>query len=294
MQRYSETKILGVIGNPVSHSLSPVFQNYLIKKHRLNWVYIPFCVDTKRFDFFWEGIKSIENILGFNITIPFKELVLNHCDVISYEAKKIGAVNTVFFKGSRIYGFNTDVYGIISSIKYKLKTETLSGKKIMLIGAGGAAKAAVYALYTMGVNKLIIVNRSMDRAEALKEHAEKNFGIQVILKTFQELDKAIYSEKPYLIINSTSIGLKGESFDINFQKLWKECKIFDMVYSKNGTKLIINALNSGLKAVDGLSMLVYQGLKSFTIWSGIDDVDASYVINFLSKKVRYGKNLNYR
>lgn len=289
MDDYNGLKLLGVVGNPVSHSLSPVFQNYLIKRYNLNWIYIPLCVEVEKIQDFFEWLKSIQNFVGCNITIPFKESAFRFCDILSDEAKMTGAVNTVFFKKNKLYGYNTDVYGIISSMRHKLKIHSLSDKRILMIGAGGVARAAIYALLKMGAKELILVNRSIERAELLKQQAEENFGLKVIVKPFDILNNLIVTARPHLLINATSVWLKGESFNIDFQKVWKDCKIFDMVYSKDRTQMVNAAIKNGLKAIDGFDMLVYQGVKSFSIWSGITDIDVSKVAAYLRKKVGYGK-----
>lgn len=285
-----ETKILGVIGNPVKHSLSPVFQNYLIKSYKLNWAYLPFCVDVNKFDFFINGMKVTENIIGFNLTVPFKETVLSHCDVLSEEVKKINAVNTIFFKDNKLYGYNTDVFGIHKTLETRLNISSLKGKTVILIGAGGAAKAAIYAVDRMSAENIFIVNRSLDRAELLKLHVEKNFNFKnVYVRSLDKLNTTIHNEQPYLIINSTTIGLKDEMLPINFEKLWNKTKIFDMVYNVQGTPLVKEALKRGVKAVDGFYMLIYQGIKSFSIWSKEKEIDAASVIGYLKRKISYGK-----
>lgn len=282
-------KVTGVLGNPVSHSLSPIFQNYLIRTHKLNWIYLPFCIDRDGFELFINGMKNVENVLGFNVTIPFKERAFQCCDVLSEEAKKIGAVNTLLFKNRKIYGYNTDVNGIVDSIK-RMGLSSLSGKSIVLIGAGGAARAALLALNQLQASKVIIINRSPDRAYLLKELCEKWCSYELHIKELGYINETLLDMKPDLLINSTSLGLKNESLPIDFKKLWKKCRVFDMVYSRENTPLVNEALKNGFLAIDGIYMLVYQGIKSFTLWSGINNVESQKVISYLKKKVRYGKS----
>lgn len=284
----AETKIVGVAGNPVQHSLSPIFQNYIIRKNKLNWVYLPFCVDVENFGSFIVGIKALDNIVGLNITVPFKEAVLPHCDELSDEAAQIKAVNTLLFKQGKIIGYNTDVSGILATLKDKLAISSLKGKNVVLIGAGGAAKAALYALYKLNSENVYIINRSLERAAILKRQFETNFKI-VNVESFKDLDRLLLDVKPYLVINSTTIGLKGEKLPIDFRKLWKKTKIFDMVYNVAGTTpLVKEAHKSGLKGVDGLYMLVFQGAKSFSLWSGVQDFIVTDVFNYLKKKIKNG------
>lgn len=284
----AETKIVGVVGNPVKHSLSPIFQNYIIRKSKLNWVYLPFCVSIEKFDSFMTGIKALDNIIGLNITVPFKEAVIPHCDILSDEAKQINAVNTLLFNKGKIFGYNTDVLGIIATIKDKLAISSLKGKTVVLIGAGGAAKAAIYALARLNAENVYIINRSLERATILKRQFETNFTT-VNVVSFEHLNKLLLDLKPYLVINSTTIGLKGEQLLLDFEKLWNKTKFFDMVYNVSGTTpLVKEAVKRGINAVDGLYMLVYQGVKSYSIWSGVKDVIVTDIFNYLKKKVKNG------
>ncbi len=281
-----EKRILGVIGNPVSHSLSPLFQNYLIKKYKLNWSYLPFCVSKEHFDLFINGIRHLENITGFNVTVPFKEMIMPHCNKISFEAEKVGAVNTVTVKDGLLYGDNTDVYGIKMTLERYLSVFRLDDRPVLLVGAGGVAKAALFVLELMGAKKVIIVNRSVDRARALEKYVKENYSYQVSLFGLTRLNSIMAKKDIHLIINTTTVGLKGESLPLDYDILLKECKIFDMVYSKTKTPLVINAIKKGIRAVDGLHMLVYQGVKSFSIWTGIENVDADKVFEYLKKKIK--------
>lgn len=289
----SNTKLLGVVGNPVKHSLSPLFQNYLINKYKLNMVYLPFSVSENSFEDFLMTVKSVENFVGLNITLPFKERAFKLCDELSDEAKKIGAVNTIHFKNGLIYGYNTDVYGVAASIRDSLQIHNLCNKNVLILGAGGAARAVLYACKLLGAKSVILVNRTLVKATTLKEYSERELNLQLITKPFDECNNIISSTELSLIINATSLGLKGDALNINFKKLWKGCKILDIVYSKSKTPLVNDAIKNRFKAIDGLYMLVYQGVKSFTLWTGIE-TEASKVLKYIKNKVNNAKDTGNR
>lgn len=287
------TTLLGVAGSPIKHSLSPLFQNYLISKYKLNMIYMPFSVREDSFEDFLMGVKSVENFVGLNITLPFKERAFNLCDKLSDEAKKVGAVNTIHFKNGVVYGYNTDVYGVVASITEHLQIDNLVDKNVLIFGAGGAARAVLYACKLLGAKSVILVNRNIEKANMLKEYCERELNIQLIAKSFSEFDNIISSTELSLIINATSLGLKGESLDINFKKLWKGCKILDIVYSRSKTPLVNNAIKNCFKAIDGLYMLVYQGVKSFSLWTDIEP-DVSKVLKYITTKVKNAKDTGNR
>lgn len=292
-----EIKILGVIGNPIKHSLSPLFQNYLLKRYGIPWYYIPLWIDGEGFLQFWKGCRFIKNLAGFNVTLPYKEKAFSFCDILSEEAKVIGAVNTVVCREGVMYGYNTDIDGIIYTVKNKLHLETLDGKKVLIIGAGGAAKAALFALYKLQAKDVCIVNRTLEKAHALMEYGKSFYNMNITVFPFSMLNEAISQVEPHLIINATSIGL-NETMEIkvDFQTYLKDLKIFDMVYNVGGTKFVNNAIKFGIEAIDGIYMLVFQGIKSFTLWTGLENIDVEEVITFLKNEVkyRYGENFNNR
>jgi shikimate dehydrogenase len=289
----SGKNILGIMGNPLSHSLSPVFQNYLCRKYAPEYVYVPFQISDNGAESFLKGMINTENFRGLNITIPFKERVFRLAEVLSPEAEKIEAVNTIIVENKKIYGYNTDIYGILSSFDKDLKMKSLKGKDTVLLGAGGAARAAVYALGILGAKSITVVTRAKSSGLAIKKWAEKTVDCDIILITWNDFDKMPVSRNLRLIINATPIGLKGELLPIDLDRLDKECKIFDMTYGTRRTPVVDNAISKGMSAVDGLNMLVYQGIKSFQLWTG-RLVKPEGVIQYLNKKARYGKSISNR
>ena len=250
-----DTKILGVIGNPISHSLSPAMQNAAIKHLSLNYKYLAFNVTEENLKYMINSMTT-QNIVGLNVTIPHKVKVMEYLDDINEEAKAIGAVNTIMNDGVSSTGYNTDIDGILIPIK----TRNLKPDKVAIIGAGGAAKAAVYALSKQG-SEITVINRSIDRANKLKEE-------------FKELDITVYPINEIsvvkdvdMIINATSVGMNTSASIIPKELIINQV-IFDFVYTPLITKLQEYAKEKGCITIQGWEMLLHQGAKSFELWTG--------------------------
>ncbi len=251
----SQTEVYGVIGFPIRHSLSPIFQNELIKYTGLNAVYLAFEVKPEELKKAVEGFKAI-GIKGINVTVPHKESIIELLDEVDPVAEEIGAVNTVKFEEGKAKGFNTDWIGFLRAIK-SLVSE-LNGKKVLILGAGGASKAVIYGLTREG-SKVYLWNRTKEKALKLKER----FKLEVVDKP-----EDILSEVE-IIVNTTTVGLKEndpEIFDYGLIK--KDHTVVDIIYKE--TKLIKRAKEVGAKHQNGLSMLLYQGIESFKIWNGCE------------------------
>ncbi|MFQ5891936.1 MAG: shikimate dehydrogenase [Candidatus Methanofastidiosia archaeon] len=246
----SETRLLCLLGKPVIHSKSPYLHNSLIKKYNLNVVYLAFKVFD--FEIAVSCLKAL-NFLGANITLPFKSDVLEFLDSIDDDARTSGAVNTVLNKNEKLYGFNTDVYGIRKSLKVR-------DKKVLILGAGGGARAACVALKE---NEIVVVNRDFRRAKEL----EKNFNCRA--EAFKNLNLVVRESD--VVVNATPVGMYPNS-DISLipkEFLKKEHTVFDMIYNPKMTKLLKDANAVGAKTISGVEMFLHQGLKSFEIWTGI-------------------------
>jgi shikimate dehydrogenase len=263
------TNILGIIGNPVEHSLSPIFQNYMIKKSGLDYVYMPFKVNLNNLSHFMKGLKTLENLRGLNVTIPFKEEVLDYIDVLSEESKKIGAINTILVENDKFYGYNTDVYGIIYTLKMKLKINDLKNDMVVLIGAGGASRALIWCIHGMGARRIFVINRTFDRFKKLSLWAKNELKLELEFLSWDKIGQIFEILKPDLLINSTPIGLKGEKINLDFEKADKNLKIFDMTYNLEGSYFVNTGRKYGFLCCDGLPMLIAQGVESFKIWTGL-------------------------
>ena len=247
------TDLYGVIGNPVKHSLSPVFQNVGFSLLGIDAVYLPFEVPKEYFEETVKGLLLLENLKGFNITIPFKEQILKFADWVSEDVSKIGSANTLKKTTSgKIELYNTDWVGFLKALS-ELTDPT--GKRVLVLGAGGTAKAVVYALKKVH-SEVYIWNRTPQKAKKLAE----TFGVN----WFQNIDRV---EDVDIIVNTTSVGLKENDpplFDYN--RIQPHQVVYDVIYRE--TPLVRIARERGAKAANGLKMLLYQGVESFKIWTG--------------------------
>ncbi len=268
MQVTGNTRVLGIFGDPVAHSLSPVMQNQALQKAGVNAVYVPFHVPAEKLPQAVESIRSL-GLWGVNVTVPHKEAVFPLLDEIDPAARLIGAVNTIVNRQGRLFGYNTDGLGFLRSLAEDLHFIP-DGQRILLLGAGGACRAALVSLCQAGASWVGIANRTRSRAEALvQEFGEifpevgfDHFGIDK-----EDLRRA--TENIDLLANTSAVGLKGEVFaGLPWEGLSKNIAIYDMVYSKTGTPLLKQALNFGHRACDGLGMLAGQGEEAFTLWTG--------------------------
>jgi shikimate dehydrogenase len=231
-----------ILGNPVEQSLSPVFQNAAFQALKINSVYLALYIETGNFDAVINGLKKL-NILGLNVTVPFKLDIMKYCDSLSPEAENIGSVNTIEIKDGKWIGHNTDAYGVVMTLKNNNIDRKL---KVFIIGAGGAANAVIYGLKSFGINDITIVNRTMDKAVTL----QKQFNIKV--EEFTDLEKR--SRDYSLIINCTTL-----KFDSIIHESDDAAVYFDVKYYTPELKT--------KRYIDGLQMLLYQGARAFTIWT---------------------------
>jgi shikimate dehydrogenase len=254
----AQTELYGVIGNPVLHSLSPMIHNRAFKRLGWNAVYLAF--EVKNLEDALRGIRGL-GIKGVSVTIPFKTEVISFLDKVVGLAKKIGSVNTIVNRRGRLIGCNTDCDGALEALEEKID---LRGKRVVLIGAGGAARAIGFGLEERGC-PLIVVNRSKERGQALRSELGCDYlpiSSLVRMKT-GELEADV-------IINATSLGMyprEGRT-PIPKELLKKGMVVMDIVYQPLQTKLLREAKEMGCVTVDGLEMLIRQGVAQFEIWTG--------------------------
>ncbi len=280
----AKTKILGIFGYPVSHTISPAMHNAVIKAIGLDMAYLSFEVKPSNLKDAINGIKGL-GMLGVNITIPHKETVIKFLDEVSEEARLIGAVNTIVNRDGRLIGHNTDGYGYVSSLKEDCNFNP-SGKNIVILGAGGAARGILVALAQKGVNKITVANRTVSRGISLiKTFKGKLPGIKFEAIGLKEDVLKISLKDAHLLINATPSGMNyGASRPcrrdngntvalvqkIPLDSLPKTAIVSDIVYNPLETILLKNAKRLGLTIHGGLGMLIHQGAKSFKLWTGID------------------------
>ncbi|KXG73860.1 shikimate dehydrogenase [Thermotalea metallivorans] len=270
------TKIYGVIGYPISHSLSPEIHNSIFDKNQENSIYIPLAVSPEELARTIPLLKN--NFQGFNITIPHKETIISYLDEMDERAQWYGAVNTVKIIEGKMIGYNTDGYGFVKSL---LEAGIdLKGRKVLLIGAGGAARVAAHEILLLG-GKLTIANRNTEKAERLKNVLIGNVGIQEIeIRSLDQLEKGFDC-----VINATPLGMGPwcEEMPMKEEVLRGTAFVYDMIYNPYETKLLLQGKQYGCKTQNGLPMLFYQAVKAQEIWTG--KVLKEEILYFLYKEI---------
>ncbi len=268
MQINGETLVYGILGYPVRHSKSPIFQTAAFHASGINAVYLPFHVKPEDLEKAVEGIKAL-SIKGVNVTVPHKEEVIKYVNEVSEEVKYIGAANTIENIDGYLKAYNTDAYGFITGLKellLKAKKE-IHDLNFLVIGAGGASRAVIYGLVKEGAKSILIANRTVSKAEKIIEDFKSlNRFIEDTITPIHLDDIEKHLEKVDVIVNTTSVGLKDEDRELfDYEKIMKKHIIVDIIYKK--TKLIKKAEEKGCLWQDGLPMLLYQGAKAFEIWT---------------------------
>ena len=263
-------KFAGIIGYPLSHTLSPSMHNFIYQKLGIDVEYKKWEISPNNLKSHIEKINN-ENFIGANITVPYKEKIVPLLDEIRNEAKFTGAVNTIVKNNNKLIGYNTDVYGIEQTLDIKLKNDVINNA--VIFGAGGAAKAALFVLLQRGLNNLTIVNRTKSNAlKMISKFNNVNYDQTIItLNEKSQIKSACLSAD--LIINTTILGMKGSGYEdispIDSTFIDSNSVIFDMVYNPTKTPLIKIALERNANIIEGLNMLVYQAIKSIELWTGV-------------------------
>lgn len=259
-------KLYGLVGNPVSHSLSPNMHNAAFKKLNIDAAYLPFLVKKTKLK---EAISCLkrEGIAGFNVTIPFKSECIRYLDKVDMLSKMIGAVNTVLVKSGRLIGKNTDYAGFLKSLEQDLDFDP-NGKSVFLLGAGGGARAIAFALASRRCKSMVIYDLKAKKARALAGEVKKGFsGIRVCSCALKDTPQMIKDCR--LLVNCTPMGMKEKDpLPIDEGLLHKGLFVYDIIYRPLKTKLVRAAEKRSLKAAGGIGMLLYQGAMAFELWTG--------------------------
>ena len=264
-----KSRIYGLLGDPVSHTLSPLIQNSAFQEYGIDAVYLPFRVLSDRLSDAVNGIRAL-GIAGANVTIPHKEAVLPLLDQIDPSARLIGAVNTIVVNDGTLVGYNTDASGFMSSICQELGFYP-AGQNVLLLGSGGACRAAAVALASAGVKSITIANRHPEKAVNLTSALIPHFpSVQFSAISYRDERYEILLSAADLVVNTTSIGLHGEELSfLPLERIKGSALIFDMIYSQSETPLVRGARSVGLLCTDGRGMLAAQGEDAFYLWTGI-------------------------
>lgn len=256
----SNRKKAGVVGWPVSHSLSPLMHNYWLERYKINAEYKAYPVEPESLPEFIENLHKDKDFAGVNLTIPHKEKVMALLDEVDDLAKVIGAVNTVINDNGKLRGTNTDAYGFAENIRPHIK----GTKKAIIFGAGGAARAVSKALLDLEFSNIIITNRTLAKADNISQQ----FDNKLEVVSWEECN-AFFTDAD-LLVNTTSLGMTGkESLDVDLSLLPKTALVTDIVYNPLITTLLKQARERGNPTVDGLGMLIHQGAEAFKEWFGI-------------------------
>ncbi|MBN2014686.1 MAG: shikimate dehydrogenase [Candidatus Altiarchaeota archaeon] len=259
-----KTRLFGVIGHPIKHSLSPIMHNAAFKKLGLRCSYSAFDVAPEDLEAFVERCRE-NNFSGFNVTVPYKEKIMEYLDSVDENSKLINAVNTVKLEGRLLVGYNTDGLGCVKALGEA--GEKIKGKRVLLLGAGGAARAISFQCVLEGA-ELMISNRTMMKAMDLSKEIKEKLGRRVLVVNYSE--KSLKDIMPCVdvLVNTTTVGMhpKIHSSPISMEALRKEVTVMDIIYNPLETQLLRNAKKKGCKTINGVGMLVHQGAESLRIW----------------------------
>lgn len=262
------TKLAGVVGWPIDRTLSPAMHNAVYEALELNWVYLPLSVpDQRGLVRLVDAVRSL-SFVGFNVTMPYKQAILPLCDEVAMFAQMADAVNTVHWVDGTLVGYNTDGRGLIDALKTEVGFDP-AGKSAVIIGAGGAAGAAVVGLIVGKAASVTLVNRSVERAEAVVERMRPYLrGVAAAaLRLDRTAREAVQSAD--LVINATPVGMvDGDPSPVPPEWLHEGQVICDMIYQRPETDLMRVARDAGATVMGGLPMLVEQGALAIEIWSG--------------------------
>ena len=263
------THLVGIFGYPLAHSISPSFQQaafdyYSLPVRYYAWPTPPYGLEAE------VGKLRTREYLGANVTVPYKERVLSYVDRMDPSAQAIGAVNTIVREGDTLVGHNTDAHGFIRSLKERAELEP-RGKRVLLLGAGGAARAAAFGLAEEGVAALTITNRTREKAKRLADELRSSIG-QVATVSYDAADLEAAGNAADLIVNATSMGMRHGDAEadspLKARQIAPGSLVYDMVYTPPETPLLKEARRAGASTLGGLPMLIYQGAAAFERWTG--------------------------
>ena len=269
------TRYIGLIGYPLKHSISPYFQQAALDYYKLDIRYEVWETKAEELSSVISRLRHYQN-LGANVTVPYKEKVLGLLDEVDEQASLIGAVNTIINRDGRLTGFNTDAYGFIQALRKDAEFDP-KDKQVVFFGAGGAARAAGFALIQESIASLVITNRTLKRAEVLAEsllsHVDSaKSHTEVVALSWDSLKLQNAIKSCQLIVNCTTVGMRysaqEEQIPLKSDLIPSSALVYDLVYNPSETPLLKMATKAGARTLGGLPMLVYQGAAAFELWIG--------------------------
>lgn len=264
-----KTSLVGLIGWPVGHSLSPTFHNAAFAELGLDWAYVPLPVRPDDLETALKGLAAL-NFVGANVTVPHKQAVMRYVDELSDAARLTGAVNTIHIQEGRFLGYNSDAIGFLNALR-EVNCDP-KGLRVAVLGAGGAARAVVFALARNQADSIVVINRTAQRAAFLVDDLADAFPDSVL--SFEELTRqtlVTLDGKVDLVVNTTSVGMYPNADTSPWPAevpLPTKATFYDLVYNPLETVFLRQARTAGLPTIDGLGMLIHQGAFAFERWTG--------------------------
>ncbi len=261
-----KTKLLGVIGAPIGHSLSPSIQNAALRAAGLDYVYTALPVRAGALTSAVHGLRDA-GYVGFNVTIPFKTEIIPLLDALSEDARRIQAVNTVVIEDGRMVGHNTDVAGFLAG--FAERGIALTGKKAVLIGAGGAARAALWGLLRSGVSSIVIGVRSVEKGAALAADFAADGDVRAV--SFDDTAWIAACSDADIVVQTTPLGMTPHTAEmppVDAAMIKPSAVVYDLIYTPAETRFLREARAQGCETINGETMLVAQGAEAFHLWTG--------------------------
>ena len=254
----------GIIGNPIKHSLSPALHSFWMKEHKIESIYNIYELEKKNISSFLNSLKD-RNIVGLNVTIPYKSEVMKYIDYIEEDALDLGAINTIKVgNDDKLYGYNTDAYGFMRHLNITAPSWKKKDGHITIIGAGGASRAIIWSFLKENKMEINLINRNKERGLKLINDMKKIFPSSKI-NFSSDLPKALINCS--ILVNCTSLGMIGQpKLNINLETMNKDSIVYDIVYSPLVTELLNEAKVLNYTTIDGLGMLLHQAVPAFEMW----------------------------
>ena len=261
-----ETQVIGIFGNPIAHTRSPTMHNAAFRALGLPYIYIPFSVPPSALGKATSSIRAL-NLVGVNVTVPHKEKILRYLDELSPAASLYRAVNTVINRHGTLYGENTDGQGFLRSLSER--NRSVRDREVVLIGAGGAARAVLVALIQAGSERITIANRTPANAKKLIRSYQSLGTTQLESASLEALQDPTLMKRTALVVNSIPLGLHNDTFPtLDYGATPRRCLFYDLVYGPQPTLFLQHAHHAQRPTLDGRRMLLHQGALAFELWTG--------------------------
>lgn len=264
------TKMAALLGSPVAHSLSPALHNAAFSELKIDAAYLAFDVGEMELGSVVEAFR-VMGVMGWNLTMPHKTKMIDYLDHIDPVAKMVGAVNTVVNTEGQLTGYTTDGAGFVAALRRQ--GLDICGKKVVIVGAGGASRAIVVQAAHNCADEIVILNRTVDKAEKIAADIDAEVEASVRGSEFSQRQLAMEIENADLLVNGTSLGM-GKTAALSIVEdesiLPHQLTVADIVYEPRETKLLAQAKSAGCRVMPGIGMLVYQGAEAFRLWTGKD------------------------